>query len=204
MGLRLILAPAIEPVTLIAAKEHLRANDDEDGLIQTLIYAAREYAQGYTGRALITQTWEFTASGFPSYYESYFYGTLKLPLGKLQSVTSVSYVNEAGATQTLAASDYQVDTSNDSAGRITPAFGKYWPTTRAGVLEAVTVRFIAGYGLAAAVPFSIKAAMLLIIGHLFANREATGPDNLQNLPMGVEALLAPYVLHRIPVSDEFF
>jgi hypothetical protein len=34
--------------------------------------------------------------------------------------------------------------------------------------------------------------MLLIIGHLYKNREEVDLNNLQNLPMGVMTLLQPY------------
>jgi len=40
------------------------------------------------------------------------------------------------------------------------------------VVSNVTVRFVSGYGLAAAVPTLLKQAMLLLIGHWYANRES--------------------------------
>ena len=52
---------------------------------------------------------------------------------------------------------------------------------------------IAGYGAAAAVPAAIKQAMLLLIGHWFANREAVNVGNIVTaMPLAVEALIAPY------------
>lgn len=47
-------------------------------------------------------------------------------------------------------------------------------------------------------PASIKAAILLMIGHLYENREATnqgggfGTTLVNELPLGVQALLIPY------------
>lgn len=38
---------------------------------------------------------------------------------------------------------------------------------------------------------AIKAAILLTVGHLYANREATGSQNVVELPMGVQWLLQP-------------
>jgi hypothetical protein len=46
-------------------------------------------------------------------------------------------------------------------------------------------------------PASIKAAMLLMLGHLYENREATNMvsgTGVQELPIGVQALLIPYQL----------
>jgi hypothetical protein len=36
--------------------------------------------------------------------------------------------------------------------------------------------------------------MLLLIAHLYENREATAPVALQALPLGVTALVSPYVV----------
>jgi len=54
------------------------------------------------------------------------------------------------------------------------------------------VTFVSGYGAAAAVPKAIKQALLLLIGHLYENREAVTTANLNELPMAVNALLYPY------------
>ena len=60
MALKLVTAPAAEPVTLAEIKEHLRVDSDlEDALISALITAARQWAETYQGRAYITQTWNF-------------------------------------------------------------------------------------------------------------------------------------------------
>lgn len=59
--------------------------------------------------------------------------------------------------------------------------------------DAVSVTYVAGYGNADAVPAPIKAAILLIVGHLYENREAsTVGVSAELLPMAVDALLAPY------------
>ena len=39
----------------------------------------------------------------------------------------------------------------------------------------------------------IQAAAQLILGHLYANREATAPGQLAEVPMGAEWLLQPYI-----------
>ena len=67
MTLKLITAPAAEPVLLADAKLHLRVDHiADDDLITSLITAAREAAEHLTGRALITQTWERVLGAFPS------------------------------------------------------------------------------------------------------------------------------------------
>lgn len=136
------------------------ANTTGDPEITALIKTARHAAEGYTRRALVTQTWDLKLDRFPGW-------TLHIPKPTLQSISSITYIDTDGVTQTLAADQYHVDTFSAPA-RITPAFGLVWPNTRYQN-NAVTVRFVAGYGLAAAVPDGIKAWMILRIKHLFDN-----------------------------------
>lgn len=49
-----------------------------------------------------------------------------------------------------------------------------------------------GQHFAGLVPRSLTSAMLLLIGHLYANREATFMGQLSELPIGVKSLLMPY------------
>lgn len=188
MGYDLITAPAVEPITLGEARAHLRITaTDEDWLIQAYIIAARRRAEDITNRRFITQTLDWHLDFFPGW-------GLELPFGKLQSITSVKYVDTAGVQQTLDSSKYLVDAKSDP-GRLTPAYGEVWPSTREQ-MNAVTIRFVCGYGLADAVPWEIRAAMLLMIGHLYNNREDVTDFQSFMLPNGAEALLAPYRIWR--------
>jgi uncharacterized phiE125 gp8 family phage protein len=187
--------PTVEPVTLEDAKTHLRVdNTDEDDLIEGLIQTAREYCETFTGRAFITQTWYWKADRFPYFQKIY------LPRPPLVSITAVSYVDQNGTTQTWApTTGYQLSQpAGPKAGyaSILPAYGTSWPTTRYQ-LEAVTVEYVCGYGQPPAVPASIPAAMKLLIGHLYENREAVvlGVNPL-DLPLAIPALLGPFCVGR--------
>jgi uncharacterized phiE125 gp8 family phage protein len=188
MWLRLLTLPAETPLSLAEAKAHLRVDHaDEDGLITALIEAATRHLDGRDGilnRALVTQDWEYRIAAFPAC------GAIKLPFPPLQSVTAVSYVDAAGAVQTLPSSDYVVDTATYE-GQIRRAFGIAWPATRCEE-HAVRVTFKAGYGTASAVPAPIKQAMKFMIGHFYENREAVGEAAFAELPMAVRYLLGPY------------
>jgi uncharacterized phiE125 gp8 family phage protein len=144
MALSLVTGPSVEPVTLAEAKVHLRQDvADEDALITTLITAARQWTETFTHRALITQTWDLKLDDFPCDNAD-----LELPLAPVASVTSISYVDTTGATQTWSASSYQTDLPTGpqaQRGRIAPAYAQYYPVPRSQ-LNAVTVRFVAGYG----------------------------------------------------------
>lgn len=192
MSLALVTAPAAEPLTRTEAKTHLRVDTSftaDDTLIDALITTARQHVENHTRRALVTQTWDLFLDGFPSSNE------ICVPLPALQSVTSLKYTDSAGAVTTWSTANYIVDTAH-APGRIVPAYGVYWPVFTPSPSNPVAVRFVAGYGAAAAVPEAIKAALKLLIGHWYENREAvTGISNstaLAPVPLAVEALLAPY------------
>lgn len=181
-------APAVEPLTLAEAKLHLRVatgQTDEDSLISALIVAARRWFERRTNRQLVTATWRLTLDAFPLGCRP-----LLLPVAPVASVTSVSYVGNAGATYTLAATKYVVSTDREPA-RLMPAYGLVWPVAR-WVPDAVQVVFVAGYGVAAAVPDDIKSALRLVIGHLYENREEVTTVNSAELPQGAKSIAEAY------------
>lgn len=190
MPLVLITAPAAEPLDLDEAQEHLRVEEPADlSYILSLITAARQHVESWTGRALVTQTWELVLDEFP-------HGVFELAKGRVQAVESVAYVDPGGAHQTLATSSYQVDLATESA-RLAPFGGGPWPAT-ADRLGAVHVRFVAGYGDASSVPQPIKQAMLLLIGHLFEHRESEISGTITSTwHFAVESLLTPYRLRWV-------
>lgn len=167
MTLRLDTAPAEDPVTLAEVKAHLNiSHTDDDTMLAEYIDAAVAFLDGrdgFLGRALITQTWTLTLPAFPA--------EIVLPLPPCQSVSSITYTDTAGATQTVPVADYEVSGLNGAdPARIVPAEGKSWPNTKAKP-EAVTVTFVAGYGAAAAVPGPIKHAIKEHVTRLYENRE---------------------------------
>ena len=198
MGLTLVTAPADEPVSLAELQLHLRADHgSEDALITALGRAAREHLETLTRRQFCTATWKLTLDRFPSsawpwpWREGWWdfpeaAGAVRLPKPPTQSVTSVTYVDGAGVTQTLAASGYQVDLTREPA-LLAPAYGATWPDTR-GAYGAAAVTFVAGYGAPAAVPDGLKQAILLLAGHWYLHREAVGMGGWMELPVGVKAL----------------
>ncbi len=189
MALKLITAPATEPVTSTEAKSHLRVDTTaDDTLIGTLITAARQHVEAHLRRALITQTWELVTDAFPVG------DVLRLPLPPLVSVTSIKYTDEDGAESTFSSGLYVVDTDS-TKGRVVLKNGEAWPSVTLAAANGVRVRYVAGYGEASAVPRPIRQAILLLIGTMYENREsvlvAQGVTVAQ-LTFGVDALLMPY------------
>lgn len=186
----LVTGPAAEPVTTSEAKLHLREDGTaQDTVVAALVTAAREAVEQRLGRALISQTWRLKMDAFPaSSLEA-----IRLPLAPLASVSSIAYVDGAGATQTWASSNYVVSTGT-LPGEVRLAYdAASWPVTR-DQPEAVTVTYVAGYGASAsAVPGPIKQAILLLVGHYYENRESVVTGTIaSDLPQTVEWLLAPY------------
>lgn len=161
--LKLITAPATEPVSLEEAKLHLRVEHTaDDDLITALIRAAREQAEHELGRALITQTWERVLDAFPA---------AELELGKppVQSITSITYTDENEDSQTLSSSLYSLD-SDTEPGWVLPAIDTDWPDTL-DTTNAVRVRFVCGYGAADDVPEAIKAWIKIRLATMYKMRE---------------------------------
>lgn len=188
MRLRLLVAPTETPVTLDEAKAHLRETDvEQDAQIEAFLKGAvsmLDGRDGILGRALCTQTWDLLLDCFPAT------SAIGIPLPPLQSVTSVTYVDPDGATQTMPSGDYIVDTASDP-GVLALAFGKSWPSVRLQ-RNAITIRFVAGYGAAAAVPPAIKDAIKLLIGERHKDREGGAPFNA-----AADNLLFPFKVLRL-------
>ncbi|MBM4299282.1 MAG: hypothetical protein FJ143_16210 [Deltaproteobacteria bacterium] len=198
-SIKRVSGPQEEPITRASAKLHLRVESDQtadDALIDTLISAAREQAENFTNRCFVYSTWELKLDEFPDKGDF----EIVLPRPPLIQVNSIQYVDADGATQTLGSDNYLVDDRAEPAV-IRPAYNKTWPATRA-VMGAVTVSYVAGYPVSYAgspadytanLPAAALAAVKLIVGHLYTNREAVlaipGAVNASVLPLGAHALL---------------
>jgi uncharacterized phiE125 gp8 family phage protein len=190
---RVIVEPPVEPLTLAEVKAYRRVDfDDDDALLLSLITAARKHVENFCGISLVTQTRETLYDYFPLY--------IQLDYGPIQSIASVDYIGTDGVSTAL--TDY---TSDLTRWRLAPSYNGYWPTVRT-VYGGVTVRYVAGFAplegsptdYTGNIPADIKAAMQLLIGNWYENREATitGAVN-QAIEHAVTALLAP---HRMRLS----
>lgn len=192
--------PGGEPISLEEAKAHLRVTSaSEDSLIASLISAARQHAEDFTRRQLMTATFVQRMDRFPSEFSGAVRSSCRNPIRvyrpPLQSVASITYIDTAGVTQTWAAERYKVD-PQDEPGRIVPAYGYSYPDTR-DEINAVTITFDAGYSSADDVPKPIRQALLLMVGELFERREeGHAAVAIHAVPLGVKALLGPYRVVR--------
>lgn len=165
---------AIEPITLAEAKLHLRVDaSDDDARIGGFIAAVRQECEVILGRSLIETTWELVRDDFPD--------ALRLDVPRVLSVEWVKYIDVNGAQQTLNPADYVLDDASEPA-YVVPAYGKTWPGTR-DEINAVRVRFKAGYGTtAAAVPAVIKAWLLERLEQVYRGIAAETGESMRSHP----------------------
>lgn len=190
MGLLLVTGPVIEPVSVQELRTHCRIDSaTEDGLLASYLFSARAFLEEETGRALMSQTWDYTIDDeWP--VDVYGKTVIELPRAPLRSVVSVSYVDDSGVTQTMLPAQYVVDVSS-RVGRISPADGVTWPTVQARN-AVITVRFVCGYGdNPGSHPdlYVARQAIMLIAAHMYENREAVSGASISELPMGARAFI---------------
>lgn len=190
---KVIVQPSEELLTITECREHLNIDAidvDSDGvyshpdddLIMALQGAAREHCESFLGMSLARRTLEIAMDKFPA-------GAIELPMPPLLLVQSIM----VGLT-----SDGEVDpdtyTVDDysTPSRVVPV--TTWPTVTAST-NLVRVRYLVGYGEdsdgAQPLPYAIRAAMLLVLGHLYKNREDSTDKAMESLPGGAMALMRP-------------
>ena len=183
--------PTLTVVTVDDAKSHCRiSHDHEDALLHTLIRAATSWVERYTVRALMTQSYRIVSETWPA--------SLELPYAcPLQSITSVKYYDASNVQQTLASSEYLTITSL-LPGRLEWSATVTYPSTYLRP-DAVEVIYVAGYTDAANVPPPLVQAVLMLVGHWHANREAAIVSAIsKEVEFSVQALCQPYRLFWSP------
>ena len=194
--LDILTLPTSEPVELDDLKLHLRVDeDDEDVLISALLKAAREYCERYTRRVFLETELSFTFDDFPS-DRRWFY----LPRSPLISIEQILYYDTDGVQQTLNSSLYYTDIGKETPARVILDPDEFdWPDTQSYRASSVQVDFKAGYktpdGTADCVPEAINAAIKLLVGHWYENREGVVIGTISNkVPMTVNMLLDGYTV----------
>lgn len=195
-ALYLVSRSATPVVSTDDMKAHLRVDfDDDNDLIASLVDAVTQNLDGDAGslhRSLVDQTWDVALNRFD-------WLPIFLPLPSLVEVESVSYYDTQNVLQVLDETTYEVVGAGGSRrAMLRLARGKSWPQVYQRA-EPVTIRMRAGYldmsvsPPAEAVPSPIKAAIKLMVGTLYANRETVviGQSAIE-IPWAAEALLRPY------------
>jgi uncharacterized phiE125 gp8 family phage protein len=206
-GVWSLLTPNPTPiVTLAQAKQQTNTVDfaDDDALLQTLCGVVTSYLElqdGVTGRALLTQTWQFTApdaaawssqndprkKGYPPSRG------FMLDRGPLQTVTKVETLQNGAYVELPIASVVSRPLSRFETW-LRLASGVAWPIVDQDE-AAWRITMTLGYGDAPAnLPPALIQAALMLLGHLYQNREAVSGwgSALAETPLGFRMLIAPH------------
>ncbi len=170
------------------AKAHLRitfSNDDTliDSLIQECTRLCEEEISGT--RQFLFATYDLPVSHW------WWDKPLGIPRPPLASVTSVKYFDTAGVQQTLPTTFYDVHTPWKMPGYIVRKPLQVFPPHQIDQHYPITIRFVAGYGAAADVPYEAKAAVKLLLFDRYLVRgtiPAPGSTGVV-MPYGIQSLL---------------
>lgn len=177
-----VVEPAEEPVTLAEAKRHAGIDpeltaDGIDLLIGQFIRAARRMLEKRLGRAFVTQTLETTWFG-----ELCGDHEFRLPRAPVQSVVSVGF-RVLGASEPEVVEPSVYHGSSGTPGMVRRV-GR-WPR---GVGHA-TIRYVAGYGDAAAVPDEAKLAINMLVATWYGRREVDSNVQVYAVPKVVDMIV---------------
>ena len=186
MRTAIIIQPVTEPVSVADVKLYTRIpHNEEDSLLLSWIKTGRMLAEDYIRAALITQTVECSFDCFPN-------GVFNLPRSPIQSVDSILYFTSENVETEYNSTKYSIDLSG-RPGRIYLNKYETWPTDILRPIDAVKIRYVAGFGdNASDVPSQIRDAILLYCSHKYNDRQG------EKIPNAFFDLLAPY---SMPVMD---
>jgi len=210
--------PAIEPVTLDELKAHCRVDTTaDDALLTALIVAARQWAEHYTGRAFISQTWQYWIDAdqmlprpsLEKIMDVYVHpfgndpyvrrprSYIPLPHAPLQSVASVQFFDDTDTATVWDPSNYFVDNAREP-GRVVLRTGAVWPCPMR-MPNGLMIQYVAGYGATAdMVPEVLNLAIKQIAAHWYEHRgEAGAQTDATQMPLVIQSLLNPYRIQRL-------
>jgi len=183
MALKVTVQPATEPVTITEASLWMRYTGSlQNNVITALITAARLDVESWTNRTLVTTTYE--------YYTEDLCAVIEIPTSTVNSITSITYIDDDGSTQTLSSTLYTLDNiSIKNTVFLTP--GQSYPSVLVQP-NAVKITFPAGYGAASAVPENLKTVIKMRVAELFEHREANTtasrtPNSIMESLMSISA-----------------
>lgn len=123
-------------VSLTEAKNYLKVDvSTDDTLISSIIKASQSHVEGLINNYLVATKIREYFDGFPH--------EINLSTAPLREIIQIQYKDGDGNTQTLSASNYEIDIASP-CGRITPSYGASFPTTR-GVINDVWVDYWVGF-----------------------------------------------------------
>lgn len=204
VGIKVIQEPTHEQLSLADVAAHLRLDATgsppayaEEAWLEAIIPVAREVCETLSGLTLAPKGLEIGLRAFPCHW-GWGWSRHGIPLvtAPVLGIGTVSYDDGSGTPVVMDTSGYVLDDFIRPAV-LYPAYNTSWPTAIDNP-NAVRIAFNAGYTTPddspndQPLPKSIRHAMLLVIGHLFENREQTTAIKLEEIPLGIASLLSGF------------
>ena len=155
-AIQLHQAPAVEPVTVAEVKTYLRIDgESEDGLISSMISAARIAAEKYMKVSIISQKWKLS-------FDEICPQEIRLPYGPVVAIDSVKTIDSEATETTFDSDNYYLTSGNLSI---------YFREIPSG--QRVEIIYSTGFGAAADnVPELIKQGIMAHVALMFERKLA--------------------------------
>ena len=189
MGLKIINAPPVEPVTLDEIKDHLKIlHDYENSTLESLIKAARESIEKESNRSFVQQTILLTFNSWPAF-------PVEIRKPPLVSVTKIEYKTKEGDLLVWDPINYIVDDFSFIAKIYLASEGTF-PSDELYPVNAIQITYAAGYApvgndYTSGIPEIYKHAIKLLVGEWYGIREEVVMGSKPSrIPDGIKRLLA--------------
>lgn len=170
--------------TLADVKLHLRVDHAyEDALIASLLAGAIDHFEQSTRRVLQPRLIVQTADSFPDSR------VVILDKGPATSVATVS-VRTTSGTVSVPLTDYIAITGQHETKPLVAFKTSATLPTPDGYPSAVSITYSAE---TTTIPESINAAIRLLVGHWYENRQAVGPTGGNEVPLAYQSVAHKYI-----------
>lgn len=181
--LEVVTRPVVYPVSLSEAKDFLKVDGyDEDDLILACIEGAVDIFERSTGLALIYQTLKQT-------FDTYCDDGLELFRSPIISISTISYKDEDGNSQTYSTSNVYVE-KRHGYPKVQLKENQTFPDV-SGETNNIEITFIAGYGDSFDVPEGIKTDLKYLIKQYYDCRG----DAVRMLPTISDRIMSKYKIY---------
>ena len=177
--------PAVLPVTIDRLRDHLRVRHDlEDSLYLEYLEAATQLVEEWTERAFITRTFRWTNWNFAHPDDSQI---IEIPVTPLVSIESIKYYDADDAEQTLAATEYYIEGSEQVPACVYPV--NPWPVVKERY-DAVWIDYTAGHGETPAdMPAKLRLVLCQLVEHFNRHRGPIESSGVSELPLSTRSLI---------------
>jgi uncharacterized phiE125 gp8 family phage protein len=182
----LLAGPTLEPLSLDEMRVYLRLEtSEEDGLVLSLIKAARNAVEQGSRRALMAQKWRLRLPRFPQDK------SLRLPISPILSLDAVRTFDTLGNPVLLDLASFQLD------GSTLILSASLMPNGGDGA--GVEIDLTAGFGTQPTdVPEALRQAMRMLVAHYYEHRaNALHEERIAHFPAAIAATVAPWRRMRI-------